>query len=467
MRNGFQFVARIPYPVTEPKRLLVASEVATLDFLRSHNIPVPKIYGYSPVADNAAGTEYIFMELVRGHNLGDIWLQLGEKARIVVLTKLVELESRLFALQFPANGSLYYPEDLEAEMDRVDVPAGAHFEGRRRFCVGPETTLKLWYGRRRNLRVRRGPYRDPTAALTAGARKEIAYLTKVGRPLQLFQRLRREIYNYQPQSHLEHIENLEKYLQIASHLVPPHGSDLARPTIRHPDLQSNNVFVADDLEITGLIDWQHCSILPLFLQCGIPDSFQNYGDVVSESLQTPELPCNFDKLNEREQFEQVELLRKRQLHYFYVSQSAKLNPMHYAALTHDFGTLRRKLFCHASDPWEGDNITLKMDLIELTRNWSRIVGVDEDCPITYSQEESDNCLRLYNAQVEADEQFQACRDIIGVGPEGWVPSEQYGEAKQREQKLKADALEAAESDAERATVCENWIFDDFDEEEYM
>ncbi|KAJ5389122.1 uncharacterized protein N7496_000190 [Penicillium cataractarum] len=45
MRDRFQLFARIPYPVTEPKFLVVASEVASLDFLRSHGIPVPKVFG--------------------------------------------------------------------------------------------------------------------------------------------------------------------------------------------------------------------------------------------------------------------------------------------------------------------------------------------------------------------------------------------------------------------------------------
>jgi aminoglycoside phosphotransferase (APT) family kinase protein len=48
------------------------SEVATMNFLRSHGIPVPKVFGYSPVPDNAADTEYIFMEFVQGHNVSDI-----------------------------------------------------------------------------------------------------------------------------------------------------------------------------------------------------------------------------------------------------------------------------------------------------------------------------------------------------------------------------------------------------------
>lgn len=310
--------------------------------------------------------------------------------------------------------------------------------------------------------------------LEAGALKELAYLKKFGRPLLPFQRMRREIFNYEEQSHIEHIGNLEKYLLIAHHLIPKDVENLNYPTIRHPDLQPNNVFVSDDLEITGLIDWQHCAVLPLFLLCGIPDSFQNYGDSVSESLQVPRLPDDFSHLEGRKQAEQAELFRKRQIHYEYVAATARLNSRHYDALTHDLSALRRKLYHHASDPWEGDNVTLKADLIQLTRNWSKIVSLESSssddasptCPISFTEEEASECLRQFIAQNEADEQFQICKDVIGVGPEGWVPREYYEEAKKRERQLKADALDAAESDEERATVSEHWIFDDFDEEPY-
>jgi hypothetical protein len=72
MRDGFQMVARIPNPMTEPKHLLVASEVATVGYLRSHGIPTPQIYGYSTTLRNSADTECVFMEYNRGINLGDI-----------------------------------------------------------------------------------------------------------------------------------------------------------------------------------------------------------------------------------------------------------------------------------------------------------------------------------------------------------------------------------------------------------
>jgi hypothetical protein len=149
MRDGFQLVARIPYPTIQPKHLVVASEVATMDFLRLQDIPVPKVYGYSAVADNAAGTEYIFMELIRGMNLGDTWDDMPGKDRNTVITKLVELESRLFALQFPASGSLYYTKDLHNVI--------FHTMSDGSFCIGPDTRTALWYGKRLDLQVDRGP----------------------------------------------------------------------------------------------------------------------------------------------------------------------------------------------------------------------------------------------------------------------------------------------------------------------
>lgn len=67
---------------------------------------MPEVYAYSSSPSNSAETEYLIKEMIGGTNLGDIWYELSEKARIEVVRKLVELESRLFGLQFPASGSL-------------------------------------------------------------------------------------------------------------------------------------------------------------------------------------------------------------------------------------------------------------------------------------------------------------------------------------------------------------------------
>lgn len=156
MRDGFRLVARIPYPSTVPKELAVASEAATLSFLRSRDIPVPEVYAYSTSAQNAAGTEFMFMELVgsTGSNLGDIWLDLTEPNCLQFARSLVELESRLFNIKLPAYGSLFYTKDLPAHIRKVQVPDTP-------FCIGPDTAVPFWFGRRGGVSVDRGPCKTP------------------------------------------------------------------------------------------------------------------------------------------------------------------------------------------------------------------------------------------------------------------------------------------------------------------
>jgi len=145
-------VARIPYPATVPKYYAVASEVATMEFLRSSGLPVPQVYGYSPAPDNEAKTEYIFMEFMRGSKLSDIWPELVESDIVSILRQLAQLESQMMSISFPAGGSLYYAHDMEKVARRAVIPLKD-----KRFCVGPDTRLPLWYGRRSQLDVDRGP----------------------------------------------------------------------------------------------------------------------------------------------------------------------------------------------------------------------------------------------------------------------------------------------------------------------
>ena len=160
MHDGFEMVARISYPVMVLMFYAIASEVATMRFLRSSGLPVPEVYDYSPLPDNAAKTEYIFMEFMRGTKLSDVWLELEEPDIILVLRQLAQLESRMMSIPFPAGGSLYYTNDLEKVAGRMGIPLNDE-----RFCIGPDVRLHMWYGRRSQLDVDRGPC-TPLSALS-------------------------------------------------------------------------------------------------------------------------------------------------------------------------------------------------------------------------------------------------------------------------------------------------------------
>lgn len=64
-----RFIVKIPDPVV-PRRLITASEVATLEFLRAElEFPVPKVLAWSDSNDNPVRCEYIILEEAVGQDL--------------------------------------------------------------------------------------------------------------------------------------------------------------------------------------------------------------------------------------------------------------------------------------------------------------------------------------------------------------------------------------------------------------
>ncbi|KAF9819586.1 hypothetical protein IEO21_02050 [Rhodonia placenta] len=338
--DDLQMVARIPYPTTLPKYYAVASEVATMEFLRSSRLPVPQVYGYSPVSDNTAKTEYIFM---------------------------------------------------------------------------------------------------------------------------------RDGYQYQEQSPSAHVENLKRYLLIASSLVP-RDPVLGRFCIRHPDLQQSNIVVRrssdSGWQVVGLLDWQHASILPLFLLAGVPERLQNYDDPVSQSMTPPSLPENFE-LDETEQTEAEGAYRCRLDHYHYIKNTEEYNKPHYDVLMDSMCALRSRLFDQAGSPWEGDALDLKVALIRATERWETLTGLGAPCPVIFDADDVRETRKLNELQEKTDRAFEVWQNIFGLGPDGWVPTQHYEEAVALCKQAKEEAVTEATSQEERAEIMAHWPWDDMDEGKYM
>jgi hypothetical protein len=303
-------------------------------------------------------------------------------------------------------------------------------------------------------------------AFTAGAVKELTWLKLHGHPRLPFDISHRGIYDYQKVSPADHAVNIERYLQIAPHLIPRDDEFLLRPTLRHPDFQPRNIFVADDFSITSIIDWQHCSVLPLILQAGVPDYFQNFGDDESLRLKMPHLPESFDAMNDADQAEALEQYRRRHLHYYYFVATYKFNKPHYDALLTDSALPKQKLQQYASIPWEGDNISLKAQLIRAVKNWPVLTAREDGsvpaCPIQFSDEEIEECLRMEEEKNHIDMNMEKIRDRIGLNSDGWTPNERYEDALEENKHVKAEALHG-QDEAIRKEVLENWPLDDHDE----
>lgn len=299
--------------------------------------------------------------------------------------------------------------------------------------------------------------------------KEMAWLQACAKPRFPIDRIYREFINHERSQPDEHLRSLEDYLKVAQHLIPKEDW-LCKPTLRHPDLQPKNIFVSEDFDIVSLIDWQHCSVLPLFLQAGIPKYFQNYGDPETEAFTVPKLPDDFADLDEEDQQYTLEQYRKRHLHFYYLGITSRNNNPHFRACAKEYGLFKRKPLLHASDPWEGNNIPLKAELVSVTQPWPDLTkGTLDDpappCPITFDEEEAQDCLRIEALQEDIDTDLERFREAIGISIDGRTSNDHYEDAVAQAAFLKAKTIGNAEDGHEREVTEALWPFDDHDEKE--
>jgi aminoglycoside phosphotransferase (APT) family kinase protein len=91
-------IARLPYPCTLPPSFGIASEVATMQFLRLHGVPVPQLYAWASSAENALGSAYTIMVKVEGKELEHTWYEMSVSEEMSMIEKVVQIEQRLFQI---------------------------------------------------------------------------------------------------------------------------------------------------------------------------------------------------------------------------------------------------------------------------------------------------------------------------------------------------------------------------------
>jgi hypothetical protein len=188
------------------------------------------------------------------------------------------------------------------------------------------------------------------------------------------------------------------------------------------------------LHSAGIIDRKNSAILPIFLQAKIPKHFQNYGDDDSEDFRPPKLPKNYDSSTESEKEIGEELYRRRQLHYFYLESTSHNNEPRLKAMGRYELVVRSKLYDTAGRPWEGDNNSLKAELIQTSAYRPGIATSamkHAEYPVEYYEAEVKECLDIDEKQKDADSQVQKLRGFIDIKIDGWVPAGHYDEAKEK------------------------------------
>ncbi|PYI25193.1 hypothetical protein BP00DRAFT_491073 [Aspergillus indologenus CBS 114.80] len=227
MENGREILARVPNPNAGHAHYVVASEVATLDFLRTVlKIPVPRVLSWSssPQQVNPVGAEYILMERVQGQQLSDVWDDMSEDQRFGLVKSLVEIERKLVNAKFTLHGSLYY-RDTFPQGRSIAVPQTADQESRSKFVLGPTTQRSFWEDEDRGLETDKGPWETAQEYFAAIANREISRIrnapdrsSDVTVPSGKARRRRDD-----------HIQLLEQFLTVLPYILPPEETV---PTLR-------------------------------------------------------------------------------------------------------------------------------------------------------------------------------------------------------------------------------------------
>jgi hypothetical protein len=125
--------------------------------------------------------------------------------------------------------------------------------------------------------------------------------------------------------------------------------------------------------------------------------------------------------------------------------------------------MTNKLFDTAARPWEGDNTSLKAEIIKLSRS-RQLDAISsrtrKHLLINYSEEEITQCLAIDAKQQEVDVQMQTLRDCFTINIDGWVSPELYEQAKARVQDVRQQMLDVVDTDEERREIEENRPFQD-------
>lgn len=89
-------------------------------------------------------------------------------------------------------------------------------------------------------------------------------------------------------------------------------------------------------------------------------------------------------------------------------------------------------------------------------------GNNPACPISFTDEEVDQCFRIEAEQNHIDVQMEKIRDRLGIGTDGWTAHERYEDAREENEHVKVEALEG-EDEATRSEILQNWPFEDHEE----
>ncbi|KAF7968156.1 hypothetical protein HWV62_31736 [Athelia sp. TMB] len=450
LADGQQVTARIKNPIAGPEHLMTASEVATMDYVRSVlHVPAPRVLAWSSrAATNGVGAEYILMETAAGRQLGDVWGAMGAARKKDVVNAVIAAESRLSGAKFAAYGSLYYTDDIAPAQRAPRLYADPNQADDGRFCIGPTANRAFYEDERGSMELERGPWATPEAYLCALAAKEEAWIAAHAKPNVHDDPFRAAA---GPQVAAEHVAVLAQYRAIVPALVPK-DEKVRASVLWHPDLNPGNVFVGEGGEVTSIIDWQGAWAGPAYLQMTTPAFVAYTGpDELPAGAALPTLPPAFDKLNPKKQEAVRAEHRAKMLHKLY--EIKQLLP----AGVHGPQRETRVLPARAAGrTWKDGILPLQLALLDVVAAWPALSTPETPCPLRFTRAD----VAALHAQRDRYCEWHAFLDDLrasfGMRLYGWVAPGEWAGKKRVLEETRGRISGALVREAERLSGGEGW-----------
>ncbi|KAF2864364.1 kinase-like protein [Piedraia hortae CBS 480.64] len=232
------YLMRVSLPVDPYWK--TSSEVATLSWVEKNTtMPVPHVVAYNSNRKNAIGFEWMLMTKLPGVNLSKEWRNVSFETKRYVTEQIAEYLVALFSKQKNAIGGLH-----EGSEDRGRIVA-----------------MEFFWNKRLSYDVNRGPFKSSHDWM-------LARLSVVEQDWQeTLDHSQDDAETYDAEQIIIVVKALRGILDV----VFPPTSTTEPSMLVHDDMHKSNILVdVDSGRVTGIVDWECVSWLPLWKACDHP-----------------------------------------------------------------------------------------------------------------------------------------------------------------------------------------------------
>lgn len=258
---------RVTLPVDPSNK--TNSEVATIRFVQQNtDIPVPQILAFDDSRKNELGFEWILMEMLPGTTLRARWRKLPETAKRDLVKQVATYQAQLFRYKFSVIGNMFIKQEAQLTSTRSPyIPITIDTEqAQKRIqhtlpALGQLVSLIFFWGDHITQNVPRGPFSNVEDWIHARLAFVLTDQEKI-------------LNNSEDEDEIEDAEDAMKLAKRLLELLPGVFSchySAQSTVLHHDDLSMQNILVDSGGRITGVIDWECVSALPLWKACGLPE----------------------------------------------------------------------------------------------------------------------------------------------------------------------------------------------------